>query len=78
MSTALPSSVEAVTVPEVMRALRLSRSKVYDLLRTGRLLPAGRFSIRLHAEDARDAEPHRSELGVLRVLSVQSDRFLSV
>ena len=37
MSTALPSSVEAVTVPEVMRALRLSRSKVYDLLRTGRL-----------------------------------------
>jgi excisionase family DNA binding protein len=29
---------EALTVPEVMAALRLSRSKVYDLIRTKQLL----------------------------------------
>lgn len=39
MSTALPSSAEALTVPEVMAALRFSRSKVYDLLRSG-VLPS--------------------------------------
>ncbi|MFE1231709.1 helix-turn-helix domain-containing protein [Streptomyces sp. NPDC058745] len=37
MTTALPTSHTAVTVPEVMAALRLSRSKVYDLLRSGAL-----------------------------------------
>lgn len=31
------SKVNAVTVPEVMTALRLSRSKVYDLLRSGQI-----------------------------------------
>jgi excisionase family DNA binding protein len=29
--------VQAMTVPEVMAALKLSRSKVYDLLRSGQL-----------------------------------------
>ncbi|MFZ4178179.1 helix-turn-helix domain-containing protein [Streptomyces griseoincarnatus] len=37
MSTALPSSHEALTVPEVMAALRLSRFKVYDLIRSKEL-----------------------------------------
>ncbi|MGW0553330.1 helix-turn-helix domain-containing protein [Streptomyces sp. NPDC002926] len=37
MSITLPSAYEALTVPEVMRALRYSRSKVYDLLRSGAL-----------------------------------------
>ncbi|MEV6541244.1 helix-turn-helix domain-containing protein [Streptomyces sp. NPDC051665] len=37
MSTALPTTAEALTVPEVMRALRLSRSKVYDLFRSKQL-----------------------------------------
>ncbi|WTJ74004.1 helix-turn-helix domain-containing protein [Kitasatospora sp. NBC_01539] len=36
MSTAMPA---ALTVPEVMAALRLSRSKVYDLIRS-RALPS--------------------------------------
>ncbi|MBB0245207.1 helix-turn-helix domain-containing protein [Streptomyces alkaliphilus] len=34
MNTPLP---ETLTVPEVMTALRLSRSKVYDLIRTRQL-----------------------------------------
>ncbi|MFB7663940.1 helix-turn-helix domain-containing protein [Kitasatospora sp. NPDC056138] len=34
MATAIP---EALTVPEVMAALRMSRSKVYDLIRSKRL-----------------------------------------
>lgn len=34
MTTAAP---EALTVPEVMSALRLGRSKVYDLIRSGTL-----------------------------------------
>ncbi|MDI5971414.1 helix-turn-helix domain-containing protein [Streptomyces sp. SL13] len=34
MTTALP---EALTVPEVMAALRMSRSKVYDLIRSRQL-----------------------------------------
>ncbi|MFJ1932673.1 helix-turn-helix domain-containing protein [Kitasatospora sp. NPDC088160] len=34
MATAIP---EALTVPEVMAALRMSRSKVYDLIRTKKL-----------------------------------------
>ncbi|MFB7669559.1 helix-turn-helix domain-containing protein [Kitasatospora sp. NPDC056138] len=34
MTTATP---EALTVPEVMAALRLSRSKLYDLIRSGTL-----------------------------------------
>jgi excisionase family DNA binding protein len=31
------SSIEALTIPEVMAALRLSRSKVYDLIRSGEI-----------------------------------------
>jgi len=30
-------TVELLTVPEVMTALRLSRAKVYDLIRSGEL-----------------------------------------
>ncbi|MFE0443647.1 helix-turn-helix domain-containing protein [Streptomyces fungicidicus] len=37
MSTAMPPSHEALKVPEVMAALRLSRSKVYDLIRSKQL-----------------------------------------
>ncbi|MFE4423899.1 helix-turn-helix domain-containing protein [Streptomyces sp. NPDC056817] len=37
MSTALPTTHEALTVPEVMKALRLSRFKVYDLIRSKQL-----------------------------------------
>ncbi|MDF3302930.1 helix-turn-helix domain-containing protein [Streptomyces tropicalis] len=37
MRTAVPAAPEALTVPEVMTALRLSRSKVYDLIRTRQL-----------------------------------------
>ncbi|MGP4083309.1 helix-turn-helix domain-containing protein [Streptomyces sp. KR55] len=37
MSTAMPTAHEALTVPEVMKALRLSRSKVYDLIRSRQL-----------------------------------------
>ncbi|UED85302.1 helix-turn-helix domain-containing protein [Streptomyces profundus] len=38
MSTATPAGApQALTVPEVMAALRLSRSKVYDLIRTNQL-----------------------------------------
>ncbi|MEV5504904.1 helix-turn-helix domain-containing protein [Streptomyces orinoci] len=39
MSTALPTTHEALTVPEVMKALRYSRSRVYDLIRSG-VLPS--------------------------------------
>jgi excisionase family DNA binding protein len=35
--TAVPSEPQALTVPEVMTALRLSRSKVYDLIRSRQL-----------------------------------------
>ncbi|MDL2080768.1 helix-turn-helix domain-containing protein [Streptomyces sp. GXMU-J15] len=37
MSTALPTAAEALTVPEVMAALRISRFKVYDLIRSNQL-----------------------------------------
>ncbi|MEU2434498.1 helix-turn-helix domain-containing protein [Streptomyces sp. NPDC007861] len=37
MRTALPTTHEALTVPEVMSALRLSRFKVYDLIRSKQL-----------------------------------------
>ncbi|MFI1505180.1 helix-turn-helix domain-containing protein [Streptomyces sp. NPDC020597] len=37
MLTAVPNAPEAFTVPEVMTALRLSRSKVYDLIRSRQL-----------------------------------------
>ncbi|MFE3016715.1 helix-turn-helix domain-containing protein [Streptomyces sp. NPDC059256] len=37
MRPALPTTHQAVMVPEVMHALRLSRSKVYDLIRSGAL-----------------------------------------
>ncbi|MGP3687407.1 helix-turn-helix domain-containing protein [Streptomyces sp. IBSNAI002] len=37
MSVDLPTTHEVVTVPEAMRALRLSRFKIYDLIRSGAL-----------------------------------------
>ncbi|WP_216588655.1 helix-turn-helix domain-containing protein [Streptomyces brasiliscabiei] len=37
MTTAMPPIPEALEVPEVMTALRLSRSKVYDLIRSKQL-----------------------------------------
>ncbi|WP_055699196.1 helix-turn-helix domain-containing protein [Streptomyces silaceus] len=37
MSTPLPTTHQALTVSEVMDALRLSRSKVYDLIRSREL-----------------------------------------
>ncbi|MER5691403.1 helix-turn-helix domain-containing protein [Streptomyces mirabilis] len=38
MTTAMSPSHEALKVPEVMSALRLSRSKVYDLIRSRQLV----------------------------------------
>ncbi|MEU3225164.1 helix-turn-helix domain-containing protein [Streptomyces sp. NPDC006976] len=38
MSNSLSGTPEALTVPEVMHALRLSRSKVYDLFRSKQLI----------------------------------------
>ncbi|MGW1027817.1 helix-turn-helix domain-containing protein [Streptomyces sp. NPDC002577] len=37
MGSALPTTHKALTVPEVMEALSLSRFKVYDLIRSKRL-----------------------------------------
>lgn len=37
MLTVVTSDPQALTVPEVMTALRLSRFKVYDLIRSGEL-----------------------------------------
>ncbi|MFD5069984.1 helix-turn-helix domain-containing protein [Streptomyces sp. NPDC058369] len=37
MSSALPTTHRALTVPEVMEALHLSRFKVYDLIRSREL-----------------------------------------
>ncbi|MFI9602734.1 helix-turn-helix domain-containing protein [Streptomyces sp. NPDC052043] len=37
MGSALPTTHKALTVPEVMEALRLSRFKVYDLIRSKQL-----------------------------------------
>ncbi|MEU1849127.1 helix-turn-helix domain-containing protein [Streptomyces sp. NPDC019990] len=37
MSPTLPTTHQALTVPEVMAALRLSRFKVYDLIRSKQL-----------------------------------------
>ncbi|GGQ12509.1 helix-turn-helix domain-containing protein [Streptomyces roseolilacinus] len=37
MSTVIPTSHTAVTVPEAMAALKYSRSKIYDLIRSGAL-----------------------------------------
>ncbi|GGN64904.1 hypothetical protein GCM10012285_67320 [Streptomyces kronopolitis] len=37
MLTVIPSDPQTLTVPEVMTTLRLSRSKVYDLIRSGTL-----------------------------------------
>ncbi|WP_432109622.1 helix-turn-helix domain-containing protein [Streptomyces sp. AA1529] len=37
MSPSLPPEYKALTVPEVMAALRYSRFKVYDLIRSGAL-----------------------------------------
>ncbi|PWI08368.1 DNA-binding protein [Streptomyces sp. NWU339] len=37
MLTPVPTEPQALTVPEVMTALRLSRSKVYDLIRSKQL-----------------------------------------
>jgi excisionase family DNA binding protein len=38
VSSALPTTHRALTVPEVMDALNLSRFKVYDLIRSRQLL----------------------------------------
>jgi excisionase family DNA binding protein len=35
--TVVPTTPEALTVPEVMTALRISRFKVYDLIRSNEL-----------------------------------------
>ncbi|MFG2638216.1 helix-turn-helix domain-containing protein [Streptomyces sp. NPDC048362] len=37
MSIAVPPTPQALKIPEVMTALRLSRSKVYDLIRSKEL-----------------------------------------
>ncbi|MEE1774504.1 helix-turn-helix domain-containing protein [Streptomyces sp. JV185] len=37
MSTTLPATHKALTIPEVMEALSLSRFKVYDLIRSRQL-----------------------------------------
>jgi excisionase family DNA binding protein len=37
MNSTLPTTHQALTVPEVMSALRMSRFKVYDLIRSGAL-----------------------------------------
>ncbi|GAA2320430.1 hypothetical protein GCM10010234_78510 [Streptomyces hawaiiensis] len=37
MLTVVPSDPQALTVPEAMTALKLSRSKVYDLIRSKQL-----------------------------------------
>ncbi|MET8447423.1 helix-turn-helix domain-containing protein [Streptomyces sp. NPDC005209] len=37
MPSDVPSELQALKVPEVMTALRLSRSKVYDLIRSKQL-----------------------------------------
>lgn len=37
MLSVVPTTPEALTVPEVMTALRLSRFKVYDLIRSNEL-----------------------------------------
>ncbi|WP_329198976.1 helix-turn-helix domain-containing protein [Streptomyces sp. NBC_01435] len=37
MTTALPTAYRALTIPEVMEALSLSRFKVYDLIRSRQL-----------------------------------------
>lgn len=37
MSTVIPTSHTAVTVPEAMAALKCSRSKIYDLIRSSAL-----------------------------------------
>ncbi|GAA3302393.1 helix-turn-helix domain-containing protein [Streptomyces cinereospinus] len=37
MNSPLPTSHQALTVPKVMSALRMSRFKVYDLIRSKRL-----------------------------------------
>ncbi|MFE3903235.1 helix-turn-helix domain-containing protein [Streptomyces sp. NPDC059153] len=37
MTTTLPTTHKALTVPEVMEALSLSRFKVYDLIRSRQL-----------------------------------------
>ncbi|MFD6113311.1 MULTISPECIES: helix-turn-helix domain-containing protein [Streptomyces] len=37
MFTVLPTTHQTLTVPEAMAALRYSRSKVYDLIRSGAL-----------------------------------------
>lgn len=62
MSTAVPTVDESVTVPEVMTALRLSRSKVYDLLRSGeiRSFTVGR-SRRIPAEEVTTFMQNRLE-----------------
>lgn len=62
MSSPVPITPEALTVPEVMRALRLSRFKVYDLIRSGQLksFTIGR-SRRIPADALRSFIQHQVE-----------------
>ncbi|MGW5769260.1 helix-turn-helix domain-containing protein [Streptomyces longwoodensis] len=62
MLTLVPSEPQALTVPEVMTALRLSRSKVYDLIRSKQLpsYTSGRAR-RIPVEAVRRYMQHRLE-----------------
>ncbi|MBN3928948.1 helix-turn-helix domain-containing protein [Streptomyces verrucosisporus] len=62
MSTALPPTHQALTVPEVMAALRMSRFKVYDLIRSRQLksIKVGRCR-RVPAEALRAFIEHQLE-----------------
>ncbi|MEV7319856.1 helix-turn-helix domain-containing protein [Streptomyces sp. NPDC093970] len=62
MTTAPPPSPEAFKVPEVMAALRLSRSKVYDLIRSKQLesFTSGRAR-RIPVDAVRQYMQHRIE-----------------
>lgn len=70
MLTAVPAPPEALTIPEVMRALRLSRSKVYDLIGSrqlasftvGRAARAPRRPARLHSRTEEEPERRRQHL----------------
>ncbi|MCX5159990.1 helix-turn-helix domain-containing protein [Streptomyces sp. NBC_00264] len=62
MSSALPTTHRALTVPEVMDALALSRFKVYDLIRSRQLksIKIGRCR-RVPAEALRSFIDHQLE-----------------
>ncbi|MFF4863676.1 helix-turn-helix domain-containing protein [Streptomyces sp. NPDC001231] len=62
MLTPVPTEPQALTVPEVMTALRLSRSKVYDLIRSKQLpsYTSGRAR-RIPVDAVRNYMHHRLE-----------------